>query len=96
MSASAIGQAGHRLFEANLGLVSHRGDPPSQVGSSAASLALGGLVAAARLARDSGEALGPGEIALAGAAANAKPLRPVVEAPLEVQNLGITQFGVAA
>ena len=77
-------------------MVSHCGDPLARVGSSAASISLGGLVAAARLAGDAGEAHGPGEIALAGAAANAKPLRPVVEAPLEVQNLGITQFGVAA
>lgn len=83
---------------ANLGMVMHYDGTPVQIGSSAAILGhpLRALVAAARLAGEAGEALQPGDIVLAGAATNAEALRPGVEVRLEVQNLGITEFGVAA
>lgn len=83
---------------ANLGMVMHYDGTPVQIGSSAAILGhpLRALLAAARLAAEAGEPLEPGDIVLAGAATNAEALRPGVAVRLEVQNLGITEFGVAA
>lgn len=83
---------------ANLGMVMHFDGSPVQIGSSAAILGhpLRALLSAARLAAAAEEGLQPGDIVLAGAATNAEALRPGVQVRLEVQNLGITEFGVAA
>lgn len=83
---------------ANLGMIMHFDGLPVQIGSSAAILGhpLRALVSAARLAAAAGEGLQPGDIVLAGAATNAETLRPGVQVRLEVQDLGITEFGVAA
>lgn len=83
---------------ANLGMIMHFDGLPVQIGSSAAILGhpLRALVSAARLAAAAGEGLQPGDIVLAGAATNAEALRPGVQVRLEVQDLGITEFGVAA
>lgn len=83
---------------ANLGMIMSFDGRAVQIGSSAAILGhpLRALVAAARLAAEAGEPLEPGDIVLAGAATNAEALRPGVQIRLEVQNLGITEFGVAA
>ena len=80
----------------NLGMVMEVDGEPVQIGSSAAILGhpLRSLVAAAALARRSGERLEEGDIVMAGGATEAVALRAGNRVRLEVERLGRVSFKV--
>jgi len=82
----------------NLGLILSIDGRPQALGSTAAILGhpLRSLVAAARLVAESGEALEPGSIVLAGGATAALALVPGQYVSLEMQSLGRVAFSVEA
>lgn len=94
-SGFVIGQWHHPDTDVgNLGLIMSFDGRPVELGSSAAILGnpIRGLVAAARLAAEQGEALEPGSIVLAGAATAAVALSPGVSVKCEFQSLGSVSF----
>jgi len=81
----------------NLGMCMAFNGRPLQMGSSAAILGnpYRSLVSAARLVAESGLALQPGWIVMAGGATAAEALKPGVHVTLDVENLGRTQITAA-
>ncbi|MBN3745137.1 4-oxalocrotonate decarboxylase [Burkholderia sp. Se-20373] len=96
-SGFVVGQWHERDTDvSNLGLVMSFDGRPVEMGTTAAILGapIRGLVAAARLAAQQGEALEAGSLILAGAATAAVALRPGVAVSCEFQNLGKVVFNV--
>jgi 2-oxo-3-hexenedioate decarboxylase len=85
-----------RIDLSNLGMVMSVNGRPAQIGSSAAILGnpVRSLVAAAQLVAQSGEALEPGYIVMAGGATAAHALKVGEVVSLEVQNLGSISISV--
>jgi 2-oxo-3-hexenedioate decarboxylase len=80
----------------NLGMILEFNGRPVQIGSSAAILGhpVRSLAAAARLCAESGEALEPGWIVMAGGATAAEALKPDTYVRLTVEDLGTVAFSV--
>ena len=85
-----------RIDLSNLGMVMSVNGRPAQIGSSAVILGnpVRSLVAAAQLVAQSGEALEPGYIVMAGGATAAHALKVGEVVSLEVQNLGSISISV--